>query len=56
MLHQRSRRYKAIFTIYTFIGYVLFVIMLALVVGSDNVGFQETSALISVPIGYACLL
>ncbi|KAF8250807.1 hypothetical protein K440DRAFT_659067 [Wilcoxina mikolae CBS 423.85] len=50
-LRQRSRRYKALFTIYSVIGYILFCIIIVLVVGRQNIGLQESGGLIGGPVG-----
>ncbi|KAA8899019.1 hypothetical protein FN846DRAFT_191151 [Sphaerosporella brunnea] len=49
ILRQRSRRYKALFTIYSVLGFILYIIVIVLVVGYQNVGLQEGSGLLVGP-------
>ncbi|PWW72981.1 hypothetical protein C7212DRAFT_359703 [Tuber magnatum] len=49
-LRQRSRRYKALFTIYTVTGYILYVVVIVLVVGWKEVRPVELSGVTGGPV------
>ncbi|CUS07782.1 unnamed protein product, partial [Tuber aestivum] len=49
-LRQRSRRYKALFTLYTVIGYILYVVVIVLVVGWKDAGPVELSGVTGGPV------
>ncbi|KAI5848147.1 hypothetical protein BZA05DRAFT_404563 [Tricharina praecox] len=50
-LRQRARRYKALFTIYSVIGYILYCIVIVLVVGYQNIRVHEGGGLAAGPVG-----
>jgi hypothetical protein len=50
ILRQAWRRFKALFTLYSVIGYIIYVIIVLLVIGRQNVGLYELGGLIGSPI------
>ena len=50
VLRQRSRRYKALFTMYAVLGYVIYIVGLVLFIGHQNVGLQEGAAVVGAPV------
>jgi len=49
-LRQRARRYKAMFTIYSVLGYILYCIVIVLVVGYQNIGVLKGAGLVVGPV------
>lgn len=55
VLRQRSRRFKALWTLYTTFAYLLYSIILALVLGWQNWGVVEYTAVAGGPVLYDIL-
>lgn len=49
-LRQRSRRYKALFTLYSVFGYILYDVLVVLLHGYENLGLGEIAGIVSGPV------
>ena len=49
-LRQRARRYKAMFTIYSVLGYIFYCIVIVLVVGYQNIGVLKGAGVVVGPV------